>query len=111
MTPDPFQPHIQTDNKLILNIDFDTMTNEILVLNGGRLQTTIVNSSFQEFHNLHFLAKYGIANAGFSSIDWDSMFGGIKIQEEPTIKLPYVTVEPIELGLNYQGILVGSQTR
>jgi hypothetical protein len=110
LPPDPFNPQ-KCSNKAILNIHFEAMENEMLTLNSGRLQTTIADSSFQELQNLHFQAKDGIATAGFSSIDWDGILGGGTIEQQQTMKLPNACIEPLELGLDYKGIVVESQTR
>jgi hypothetical protein len=110
---DPFHPLQDVPKKVILIGSFEKMQNDMLILNNGQFRADIMDTTCQEFQNMYFQAKNGMASAGFSSVDWDSMFlGGKNINPHSTvIHLPLCCIEPLELGLKYQGVMVGTETR
>jgi hypothetical protein len=110
---DPFHPLQKRANTAMLGVSFARMANSMLVLNQGQLNAMMIDSSGQVFQSLRFQAKDGMATAGFSSVDWDSVFFGKGAcnQPDPIVRLPFARVEALELGLQYHGVVVGTQTR
>ncbi|KAG7359304.1 hypothetical protein IV203_015893 [Nitzschia inconspicua] len=109
----PFNPLEEMRNTMMLCLSFHRVQNAMLQLNQGKLSTEIMETTGEEFHRLHFQADDGMVSAGFSSIDWDSVFSGSMPNSEthPEIRLPFVCVEQLELRLKYQGKVVGTDTK
>ncbi|KAG7355265.1 hypothetical protein IV203_004621 [Nitzschia inconspicua] len=109
----PSNPLEEMRNTMMLCLSFHRLQNAMLQLNEGKLITETMDTTGKEFHRLHFQAVDGMVSAGFSSVDWDSVFlGNMPISEtHPEIRLPFVCIEQLELRLKYQGKVVGTDTK
>ena len=109
---DPFNPQQEIPKMAIMKGAFGSMQNDMLLLSNGQFHAETRDTSGEAFENVRFQAKDGMATAGFSSIDWDSMFGG-KVANAPAsvTRLGFCCIEPLEVGLKYKGVMVRTESR
>ena len=108
LRPQEQDPFVLEDvpQAVVFQLHVGGVENKLLQLTNTSASGAIYTSNLSTIHRLKVVNEAAEISAGFSSVDWSSIFGSDNTEKEEPLKLPMATTEAFVAHLNYKGHVI-----